>query len=228
MSSRPPDLSQNVLRGIMPDDPRLNAIAPMAQDATRVAPPRAAPPPRPDTIGPLPPHQQGWFQDLMRRGARWMQDNKVASIKEFPPMKALIAVMGENPIENIDGPGRAIASFAARNPRVMRMFADPGFENFIMKHGPYTPGHAVTNSPRSLRDNAPEGVIDELWEKYAARPETQQMFESRRAADAERRARSVGQALGRRASDPPSNVLAPIVELPVEPPRRVPRAPAQR
>lgn len=165
-----------------------NIFAPAARDVTRFTPQREQPR-HVDTIRATP--DQGWFHDLTSSAANWMQENNVPSIRDYPPIKLLTMILGEDPISSVGGPSTAISAFARRSPGMMKKFADPGFHNWMIKHGP----------PRGyfsqIRDYAPETVIDDLWQRYSATPEAQ------RAAmrGASRRAQEAGARMGRRASD---------------------------
>lgn len=182
MSSREPDPRRNALSRFLPEPP-VNALpAIMAQDATRVAPPPpAAPPPAPrrDTIRAAP--ERGWFEDLQASAARWMREHKVPSVTEYPPIKLLTMLLGEDPMSSIGGPGKAISSFAARSPRIAKLVADPDFAQWVMRHGP---------SRGTLR-NAPEGVLDDLYQRYVVHRSAQDRFVAE-SAKAEAASRAAG------------------------------------
>jgi hypothetical protein len=162
----------NSLRQFLPDPPT-NALGVVAQDATRFAPPvqllpQQAPPSMQQQRDqqPVPgisAAPDDWFSRLKRGAGRWQREHGMADISEFPPIKALRAVLGSHPMESIGG-SKAISAFAARNPQVMRRFADPGFHNWMIKHGPKK-GYFS-----QVRDWAPETVIDDLWAQYQQSP----------------------------------------------------------
>lgn len=198
MSSREPDPRRNALSTLLPE-PAVNALPLLAaRDATRVAPPppfqprSAAAPRRMDTVRAAP--ERGWFGDMTASAARWMREHKVPSVTEYPPVKLLTMLLGEDPMSGTGGPGKAISAFAARSPQVMRRFADPDFHRWMIKHGP----------PRGyfsqLRDWAPETVIDDLYRQYQSSPAGQSA--ARRAATrVEREAARNKAQQGRRSTD---------------------------
>lgn len=146
---------------------------------------------RVDTMAAAP--DRGWFQNLTSGASEWMEENDVPDIREFPPIKLLLAVIGEHPGESVGGPGQAISAFARRSPAVMRRFADPGFHNWMIKKGP-PQGYFS-----QIRDWAPEEVIDDLWSRYMATPEAKRSA----ARVTERASREAGAARGRRSTDAP-------------------------
>ncbi len=184
----------------MASNPR-NPLIPLPADATRVGGLLGRPGPtgpqagllgRPTATMQAAPESE-WWRGIMQRAVTWARENDVPDPREFPPLKLLQAVMGDDPMSGVGGPSGAISSFATpgRSRALMQRFADPGFHNFIIKHGP------ARGSFTALRDHAPTAAVDDLWQRYMATPEAQAAIRR----DAARRARRTGMEQSRRSGD---------------------------